>query len=152
MLDPPQVFSPAHAFVWLLFPRLRTSARPRLRIPLSSHLRTDSMSEYSAVPPPGAAGMKKDAFADAVQRARQVSVTRVEREGRTDRRIRARFVVYLRSCDVYAKLFTVTAIAWPAARGANQIPRYRRAYRGDVQPWTDFRKTAVLCLCGTTNR
>lgn len=40
------------------------------------------MSEYSAVPPPpgagaaalGAAGIKKDAFADAVQRARQVRV------------------------------------------------------------------------------
>lgn len=38
------------------------------------------MSEYSAVPPPpgagaaalGAGGIKKDAFADAVQRARQV--------------------------------------------------------------------------------
>lgn len=38
------------------------------------------MSEYNAVPPPGAGaalgagGLKKDAFADAVQRARQVTL------------------------------------------------------------------------------
>ncbi|XP_016417106.1 far upstream element-binding protein 2-like [Sinocyclocheilus rhinocerous] len=31
------------------------------------------MSEYSAMPPPGAGGFKKDAFADAVQRARQIA-------------------------------------------------------------------------------
>lgn len=76
-----QAFCPSHAFVSLVFPRLRTSARPRppRRIPHTSPLRTDSMSEYSAVPPPGpgaalgAGGLKKDAFADAVQRARQVS-------------------------------------------------------------------------------
>lgn len=80
-LTDPQAFCPSHAFVSLVFPRLRTSARPRppRRIPHTSPLRTDNMSEYSAVPPPGAGaalgagGLKKDAFADAVQRARQVS-------------------------------------------------------------------------------
>ncbi|RXN39588.1 far upstream element-binding 2 isoform X1 [Labeo rohita] len=80
-LSDPQAFCPSHAFVSLVFPRLRTSARPRppRRIPHTSPLRTDSMSEYSAVPPPGAGaalgagGLKKDAFADAVQRARQIA-------------------------------------------------------------------------------
>lgn len=113
-----QALCPSHAFVSLVFPRLRTSARPRppRRIPHTSPLRTDSMSEYSAVPPPGpgaalgAVVLKKDAFADAVQRARQVSdpqcgseraafVGQQRAQGRAHTSRRARQLSVSMSCD-----------------------------------------------------
>ncbi|KAJ8363085.1 hypothetical protein SKAU_G00119160 [Synaphobranchus kaupii] len=63
----------------LSFPLLRTSNRPKppASTPFSPG-NTNSMSDYNSVPPAGAGGplgvgIKKDAFADAVQRARQIA-------------------------------------------------------------------------------